>query len=163
MFVCFRMIIFHYRPFNIVCYICIFLMTIYFDSAVFLLRCLWLKSFLWFPNRFFKVAAGRSKYIFVWSLASFSISAPYIKFRVWHWFWRGQLLFTPQLHPYSVILGWSNDLLCPAIIDDILLMQLQLIFLLFLLKILCNLLVFEKYFFSKLKNILTMFVFTLTK
>ena len=33
MFVCFRMIFFHYRPFNIVCYICIFLMTIYISTT----------------------------------------------------------------------------------------------------------------------------------
>ena len=37
---------------------------IYFDKSVFLLCCLWLKSFLWFPNRSLKVVAATPKYIF---------------------------------------------------------------------------------------------------
>ena len=128
---------------------------IYFDNSVFLLRYLWLKSFLWFPNQSLKVVAVSPKYIFF-----------HCRFHYQHLFdifWRGQMFFTLQLHPYLVIFGWSNDLLCPATIDDILLMQLKLIFTLFLLKILCNLFFFGKCFFRKLKNILPMFVFTLTE
>ena len=37
---------------------------------------------------------------------------------------KAQVFFTLQLIPYLVILGWSNDYLYPAIIDDILFMQL---------------------------------------
>ena len=65
------------------------------------------------------------------------------------------IFYSTITHPYSVTLGWSNNLWCPAIIDDIPLMQLLLIFMLFLLKILCNLLFSEKCFFSKLKKNLT--------
>ena len=37
---------------------------IYFVNSVFLLCCLWLKTFLWFPNRSLKIVAASPKYIF---------------------------------------------------------------------------------------------------
>ena len=131
--------LFHYWSFNTVWYFTSFNDHTYFNNSVFLLWCLSLKYILWFRKRSSKVVAASLKYVFVSSLISFSASALYIKFEFWHWLWRGQVFFTQQLRRCLVILAWSNDLLCPTICDDILLMQLYLIFTLFLLKIMCNL------------------------
>ena len=96
---------------------------IYFYNSIFLFCYLWLKSFLWFPNRSLEVVAASTKYKFSSSLISFSTSALYIKFGVCHWFWKDHY-FSLYSCIYLVILSWSNDLICPTIIDDILLMQL---------------------------------------
>ena len=109
---------FHYRPYNTI------KNHTYFNNSVFLLCCLWFKDFLWFWKRSSKVIAAIPKYILVSLLISFSTCALYIKFGVWHWFWRGQVFFTQELHPYLVISDWSSDLPGPTICDDILLMQL---------------------------------------
>ena len=93
---------------------------IHYAKSVFLHCCLWLKSFLWF----LKSCCSKSEIYIFFIVNLFSTSSLYIKFGVWHWFWRGQVFSTLQLHPYLQILAWSSDLLCPAVIDDILAMQL---------------------------------------
>ena len=70
---------------------------IYFYNSVFLLCCLWLKSSLWFPNHSLKVFAASTKYTLLSLLTYFQ-----------------HLLYILQLHPYLLILDWSNKLFCPA-------------------------------------------------
>ena len=55
---------------------------IYFNNfqVYFLLCCLWLKSFLWFPNCSLKVVAARLKYIYFSLFTSFSTFDLYLGF-----------------------------------------------------------------------------------
>ena len=78
---------------------------IYFDSSAFLLCCLWLKS----SKPFFKSCCSKSKIYLFFHFFHFQHLLDILKFGVWYWFWRRQLFFTLQLHPYLVILSWSND------------------------------------------------------
>ena len=70
-------------------------------------------------------------------------------------------MLTFQLHSYLVFLGHNSLLLCDEIIDDMLLMQLQLTFTMFLLEILCKLLDFGKCCFNNFRNVLPIFVLML--
>ena len=96
-------------------------------------------------------------------VALFSTLNWYIRFGVRHCFCSRQFSLVRQLQPYLVVLGLNSLLLCNEIIDDMLLIQLQLTFIVFLLKILCNLLDFGKCCFNNFTNVLSIFASTLTE
>ena len=100
-------------------------------------------------------------YIATFICATFATSAWYIRLGIRHLFCNGLYSNISQLHSYSVFLGHNNLLLCDEIIDDMLLMQLQLTFTMFLLEILCNLLDFGKCCFNNFRNVLPIFVLML--
>ena len=80
-----------------------------------------------------------------------------------NWFERGQSSLSWQLQPYWVTFGFNKFLLCPDIIDDMLLIQLYLIFTMFLLKILWSLFVSGKSFFYEGKEGLTNICFDICR
>ena len=94
---------------------CLLMVIIYRQVSIFVVL-LVVKIFFVISKPFFTSVAASPKCIFFSSLTLFSTFPLYIKFRVRHWFWRAQVFVPLQLHLFMVILGWSNDLLCPAII-----------------------------------------------
>lgn len=115
---------------------------IYSDNSVFWLYCRRLKS-------------SSPKYIFVLSLTSFTTFALNIKFEFGTDSGEDQYFFTIQLHPYSVTLGLSSDLL---MIYSSCSCTWSLPYSYWKSSVTC--VFFQKKFFRKLKGILLIIVFT---
>ena len=101
---------------------------------------------------FFKCDICQTDVFFMSSLATLVTIVLYTACGVRHSLFRGKLSSYQQLHLYNSVLGFKIFLLWDEIAELILLMQLYLIFTMFLCKILCRIWMVGKCSFSNFEN-----------
>ena len=119
-----------------------------------------MKSLLWLLCFSLNVISARPMFFFMSSLATLVTIVLYTACGVRHSLFRGKLSSYQQLHLFNSVLGFKIFLLWDEIAELIFLMQLYLIFTMFLCKILCRTWMVGKCSFSNFENTAPTLVFT---
>ena len=156
---CVPLVLFNIFHFNSKCLLLSFSCQTCFVNSVLFRYLILLKSLIWFPYLSLNVVSDSPIYLFIFP-SDFTV-AWYTILGVRHFPLSGQLFLFRQLQRrLSSFVDFNTELLCPDIIEFKFFIQLELIFIVFLLNILCSLLDFGKCLSNSLKNTFPIFVCT---